>query len=59
MPFNISFGIYFGKAFVTELGHAGSRIHKNFYQLFQKLLVMGGGGGGGTLLSGCKIVCHD
>ena len=44
MPSNISFGVYFRK--VTELGHAGSRIHKISSTLSKVMDDEGGGGGG-------------
>ena len=48
---NIRFGVYFGKTLsnmnlVTELGHAGYRIHKISSTLSKSI---GGGGGGGAL----------
>ena len=73
MPSTISFGVYFRK--VTELGHAGGRIHK-ISSTLSKVIGDGGrgegGGGGGRGEGGgegegalqlrlifCKIVCHD
>ena len=49
---------------VTELGHAGSWIHK-ISSTLSKVIGDGGGGGGGgggalqLRLLFCKIVCHD
>ena len=43
MPSNISFGVYFGNLKVTELGHAGNRIHKISSSLSK---VIGDGGRG-------------
>ena len=55
---NISFGVQFIQ--VTELGHAGNRIHK-ISSTVQKLLGWGVGGEGAPQLRllFCKIVCHD